>query len=114
MLILRDLLFKGCRHYADFLGSEEGISTNILAARLAGLEAEGMLIKQVDPEHGARFIYRPSEKCLELIPAMLEIIEWSEKWDANTGVPKSFISELRDDRVALAAKLKVQFQPLNS
>ncbi len=110
MLILRDLLFKGCKHYADFLGSEEGISTNILAARLVSLESEGMVHKEVDPEHGARFIYRPSEKCMELIPAMLEIIEWSEKWDRQTGVPDSFSIELKNDRAALASKIKAQLQ----
>jgi len=103
-------LFKDFKHYADFLNAEEGISTNILAARLNSLESEGMLRKLADPEHGARYIYRPTRKCLELIPAMLEIIEWSEKWDDNTGVPSDFIAEIRSDRIAFAKRLIAQFE----
>jgi hypothetical protein len=33
---MRDVLLRGKSHYRDFLASEEGIATNILADRLAG------------------------------------------------------------------------------
>ena len=32
LLLIRDMLFRGKRRYSEFLGSEEGISTNILPA----------------------------------------------------------------------------------
>ncbi len=95
MLILRDLMFKKARHYADFLNAGEGISTNILATRLAMLESEGIVAKRPDPDHGARFIYRLTEKGLGLVPAMLAIIDWSQTWDAQTEVPEEFITALR-------------------
>ena len=34
LLILRDIVFRGKKTYGEFLKSEEGIATNILAARL--------------------------------------------------------------------------------
>lgn len=103
---MRDMIFKGARHYADFLNDGDGISTNILAARLSHLEAEGIINKQTDPDHGARFIYTLTEKALDTIPAMLEIMMWAEKWDANTEVPKEFVDKVSQNRDAVVAHLR--------
>ena len=114
MLVLRDLMFKGARHFQDFLNAGEGIATNILTNRLKKLEEEGVVKKLPDPEHGARKIYQLTEKGLSLVPAMLEIIDWSEQWDSQTEVPKEFSTDLRADRAALASKiiedLKISYQ----
>ncbi len=37
LLILRDIVFRGKRTYGEFLRSEEGFATNILASRLVHL-----------------------------------------------------------------------------
>lgn len=105
LLILRDIVFKGARHYADFLNADEGISTNILAARLARLEAEGVLSKAQDGQNKTRYVYSLTEKGKALVPTLLEIMDWSETWDPHTEVPEAFIDELRQDRAALAAKI---------
>jgi DNA-binding HxlR family transcriptional regulator len=105
LLILRDIVFKGARHYADFLNAEEGISTNILAARLARLEAEGVLSKTQDDGNRTRFVYSLTDKGKALVPILLEIMDWSETWDPQTEVPEEFITELRRDRSALATKI---------
>ena len=105
MLILRDLMFKGARHYADFLNAGEGVSTNVLASRLAKLEAEGTVDKVADPDHGSRYIYYLTDKGLGLVPVMLEIIDWSEFWDAHTEVKPDFAEDLRQDRKALAGRI---------
>lgn len=105
LLVLRDLMFKGARHFQDFLNAGEGIATNILTNRLKKLEAEGLVRKLPDPEHGVRKIYQLTEKGLGLIPAMLEIIDWSETWDDQTEVPPDFAEDLRSDRQALAEKI---------
>ncbi|MEM9587122.1 MAG: helix-turn-helix domain-containing protein [Planctomycetota bacterium] len=105
LLILRDLIFLQARHYADFLNAGEGISTNILAARLATLESEGLVEKQPDPEHGKRFIYQLTNKGLDLVPAFLEIVRWANKWDKKTEVPVEFARELRKDSNTLAKRI---------
>jgi DNA-binding HxlR family transcriptional regulator len=46
LLIVRDLMFKGKSKYGEFLDSDEGISTNILAARLQRLEENGIINKR--------------------------------------------------------------------
>ena len=39
LLVMRDVLLRGKSHYREFAASEEHIATNILADRLARLEA---------------------------------------------------------------------------
>ena len=110
LLVLRDVLFMGKRYYHQFLASEERISTNILANRLRRLEAEGLIVKRRDPKHRRQFIYTPTQKSLDLLPVILEIIRWSAKYDEQTAAPRSFVRRLRNDRQGLmreiAAKCK--------
>jgi DNA-binding HxlR family transcriptional regulator len=96
-LIIRDLMFKGRNYYYEFIEAGEGISTNILAARLADLEKNGIIDKQKDPLKGSRYIYTLTEKGIELMPMMLAMMDWAEKYDVHTEVPKPFIDALRSD-----------------
>ncbi len=43
LLILRDLIFNNKSTYGEFLNTDEKIATNILADRLATLEAGGII-----------------------------------------------------------------------
>lgn len=83
LLIIRDLMFKEKHYYSEFLQSEEKIATNILADRLTKLEQEGIIIKNIDPSHGSKFIYKLSEKGIDLLPVLSEIVVWSAKYDGN-------------------------------
>ena len=42
-LVVRDLMFKGKRTYAEFAGSDEHISSSVLAARLRHLAEAGII-----------------------------------------------------------------------
>ena len=93
LLIVRDIIFWGKKTYSDFLKSDEGIATNILASRLAQLEDEGILIKNPHPTDKRKDVYTLTEKGLELIPLLVEIVAWSGKlleWQsvAGTGTPE--------------------------
>lgn len=98
-------MFKGRKYYHDFIEAGEGISTNILATRLADLESNGIINKEKDPEKGSRFIYSLTEKGKELMPMMLAMINWAEKYDEATEVPKEFIEKLRSDKQQLEQEL---------
>ena len=74
LLLVRDLMFKGKRHYGEFTDPEENISTNILADRLARLVENGIVDKRRDDEHRARFVYSLTEKGIDLAPMMLAMI----------------------------------------
>ncbi|MHA4807467.1 winged helix-turn-helix transcriptional regulator [Flavitalea flava] len=79
LLIIRDMLFEGKRHFRELLQSEEGIASNILTDRLNMLERKGVISKRSDPEHKQKFIYSLTEKGIDLLPLMAEIGTWSLK-----------------------------------
>lgn len=96
-MLIRDVLFMGKRYYGEFLEAGEGISTNILADRLGKLENSGIFTRHRDQNKKSKVYYLPTEKALELIPIFLSIIEWAERHDDNTEVPKDFIASYRID-----------------
>jgi DNA-binding HxlR family transcriptional regulator len=57
LLILRDIVFRGKRTYGEFLKSEEGFATNILASRLDHLIEAGILRREGDETDGRKGIY---------------------------------------------------------
>jgi DNA-binding HxlR family transcriptional regulator len=77
LLVLRDLMFGGKRHFRELLHSEEGISSNILADRLKRLIDHGILTKRDDPTHKQKAIYSLTERGIALLPILLEIGAWS-------------------------------------
>lgn len=98
LLVVRDLMFHGKRTYGEFLESDEGIATNVLADRLKRLEAEGSIEKVRDPENKRRVLYSLTDKGFDLGPLLVEMVLWSARHDADTGIPKEFIKQLENDR----------------
>ena len=84
LLILRDIVFRGKRTYGEFLKSEEGFATNILASRLERLINAGILQRDGDETDGRKDIYSLTEKGLDLIPMLFEMVLWSEKYDSRS------------------------------
>src|SRR5688500_8047024 len=72
LLVVRDLMLKGRNRYTDFLNAEERIATNVLADRLARLEADGIVEKEAAPR-GTSGRYRLTDKGVDLLPILLEI-----------------------------------------
>ncbi len=84
LLILRDIVFRGKHTYGEFLKSEEGFSTNILASRLSQLVEAGILQLEVHEADGRKGVYSLTEKGLELIPLLFEMVLWSAKHDSKS------------------------------
>jgi DNA-binding HxlR family transcriptional regulator len=77
LLVLRDLMFGGKRHFRELLQSDEGISSNILADRLKRLIDHGILTKRDDPTHKQKAIYSLTERGIALLPVLLQIGAWT-------------------------------------
>lgn len=84
LLIVRDLMFAGKRHYRELLQSEEGISSNILAERLGKLVEAGILTKQEDPSHKQKAIYSLTPMGVDLLPVLANIGIWGRRYLAVT------------------------------
>lgn len=98
LLIIRDIVYFGKKTYTEFLASEEGIATNILANRLAYLEQQGILTKQPRTTNERKEMYALTEKGLDLIPLLVEMANWSAKHDPQTGAPADWIALMKAKR----------------
>lgn len=108
LLIVRDLMFFEKRYYNEFLSSAEGISTNILADRLALLEQENFIEKNKDEAHKQKIIYSLTEKGIDLLPIILEIGLWSDKYAGSLLHDKKdiILGEAKKDRVKGVSDMK--------
>lgn len=97
LLIVRDLMFKDRRCFKDFLEAEERIASNILADRLARLEAAGLVSKRRDPTDGRRFVYRLTRKGIDLAPLLIEMILWAASYE-DTGAPEEVTASMRSNK----------------
>ena len=98
LLIIRDLMFGNKCTYNDFLKSEEGIATNILASRLKGLEENGVIEKSAHPNSKAKILYRLTPKGIDLLPVIMELYIWSDKYYEMPAELKATIKEAKKDK----------------
>lgn len=98
LLIIRDLMFGNKCTYNDFLKSAEGIATNILASRLKGLDENGIIEKSAHPDSKAKILYRLTQKGIDLLPIIMEIYIWSDKYLAMPADIKATIKEAKKDK----------------
>ena len=108
LLIVRDIVFAGKKTYGEFLKSEEGFATNILASRLAFLEEQGILSKAPSSADKRKDLYTLTEKGLDLIPILLDIVVWSAKHDpkSNARRRKEFIARLNRSAQKVSEEVK--------
>lgn len=91
-MILR-AAFNGLHHFEEFLGAL-GIARNILSNRLARLVEHGIMKREPLPDDRRKIEYRLTEKGFDLLPAMLALRQWGEKY--GIGIPSNPV--LCDDR----------------
>ncbi|WP_370962164.1 winged helix-turn-helix transcriptional regulator [Amycolatopsis sp. cg9] len=76
LLVLRDVVFGGARHFRELLGGAERISSNVLADRLAVLVEHGLLTRAGDPSHKQKVTYSLTERAIELVPVLVQLSAW--------------------------------------
>jgi DNA-binding HxlR family transcriptional regulator len=81
LLIIRDLL-RGIHKYQDLLDSLNGISTNLLAERLARLTEEGLVVRTLYSQKPPRAAYHLTEQGQQLAAVVDSLFEWGVKWRA--------------------------------
>lgn len=84
LVLVRDLLL-GKSRYSDFLDSPEGITTNILADRLAMMERQGLIEKSRYQDNPPRHAYALTTKGEALLPVLQAMCRW-----ANAHVPETW------------------------
>src|SRR5947209_19981243 len=98
LIIIRDIVYFGKKTYGEFLASDEGMATNILASRLAHLEQQGIVVKKLSERDKRKEEYVLTEKGLDLIPVLVERANWSAQYDPHTAAPAAWIALMKADR----------------
>jgi DNA-binding HxlR family transcriptional regulator len=98
LLIIRDMMFLNKNTYGDFLKSDEGIATNILASRLQGLEESKIIEKLDHPGSKAKILYRLTQKGIDLLPILVEMYLWSDKYFTIPDEIRAMIEEGKKDK----------------
>ena len=80
-LVVRELLL-GPRRYTDLLDGLPGVGTNILAARLAALQAGGVVTKRSLPAPTAVTVYELTDAGRALAPTVRSLSAWGEQHGA--------------------------------
>jgi DNA-binding HxlR family transcriptional regulator len=111
LLILRDAMFRKYSRFSQFQRSL-GLATNILAKRLEGFVAAGLMERRQTGGTGEQAEYLLTSKGLELKPAIIALTEWGDKW-VQPG-PILFRDESDGERVELQLRRVTDGATVNS
>lgn len=102
ILILRDMMLYGKKHFNELLDSVEGVNSKTLSLRIKELEGDGLIKRHVFDEMPLRVEYELTEKAMKLRPILEKMGEFSTRYCATDVFrdrkPRPFdavISELR-------------------
>jgi len=99
-------MFKGKRHYNEFLEAGEKVSTSVLGDRLKKLEENGIISKSEDSVKKSRIRYSLTQKGIDLLPLLLEMIIWGGLNDELTESPKEFMDQAINNKEQLIEKIR--------
>lgn len=85
LLIIRDTLY-GVRRFEDFQ-RDLGIARNVLTNRLNELVEAGVLERRLYEEHPPRSEYVLTAKGRELLPVILAMMWWGDRWTGDGPAP---------------------------
>lgn len=108
LLILRDITYFGKHTFKDFASSSERITTSVLTNRLTNLEEQGILSKHPHATDKRVSVYRLTEKGLDLVPVLLEMMAWGTKYDPQSAGhrKKAFVARIRKEQSTLSREVK--------
>lgn len=104
LLVIRDAFF-GIRRFSDFQASL-GIAKNILSDRLLRLVEHGILSRVDAGDTGQRYEYELTEKGESLLPVLIALREWSDRWVFGAGREPIIVTDRRTGR--RVQKLKIR------
>lgn len=104
IVIIKQMIIEDRNTFKKLSEGEEAIATNILSSRLKMLEQMGLLTKEKMPDNKKVNLYILTEKGLNLLPVIVELVIWSD------GNLREFHSTLmQDERLDYILNNKEEF-----
>lgn len=88
-LVLREVLL-GRRRFAD-IRDRLGVAPNILSDRLQTLLDHGLLEQRRYGRHPEAHEYVPTQKGIDITPALIALAEWGDRYAAPKGPPRVYV-----------------------
>ncbi len=89
LVVVRDLI-AGKSKFREFMASPEGITSNILADRLARMEANGLVSRRPYQERPVRHAYALTPRGKALKPILQTMCRWANSEFAETWTPPEY------------------------
>lgn len=105
LVVLRDLLLANKRTFSE-LGGPERIPTNTLTERLDRLERAEIIVRRRDPNDGRRRTYVPTERGLELIPILVDLLVWGVEHGMGTAHADLAVAARKNRKQVIARAMK--------
>ena len=105
LLILRDIMFNGKNSFLEFRASSEKISSAVLTEKLNTLLSEGIVSKVTSPKNASKFLYLITDKGIELVPVMMEFLDWGSRYNPDGG-PKPLLDRIKQSKKQAIAELQ--------
>jgi DNA-binding HxlR family transcriptional regulator len=86
LLVIRDAHFAGLTRFTDFQRSL-GIATNVLRDRLEAFVEVGIMTRRRYSEAPEQHEYLLTEMGRDLVPTLVALTEWGDRWAAPDGRP---------------------------
>ena len=124
LLAVRELALRGPSRYTDLRDGLPGIATNLLADRLRGLEAAGLVTREEAPPPIATTLFRLTPRGEGLKPVLDELMRWGlplmvEQQDEDAvrshwlaGALEVSLSDRRPDEDPVTLELHVGDEPI--
>jgi DNA-binding HxlR family transcriptional regulator len=102
LLIMRNALFAGHTRFGEFQLSL-GIATNVLTARLEHLVLAGVMERMP----GDTAEYHLTDRGRDLLPVLVALTEWGDRWSAPSGKPVLYRHEAGQHSVRMQLSCEI-------
>jgi len=92
----------------EILQSRQKIATNILENRLQLLEENGIITRSPYPDNKVKGFYQLSAKGIDLIPALIEIGLWGEKYLSGATESSTFFRDVKKNKAKFVSAITVK------
>ena len=105
LLILRDIIFSGKNSWLEWKNASEGIAPSVLTDRVNLLMNEGLIKKKISDTNASKFLYYLTDKGLDLIPIMVDMMEFGSNYHPEGG-SKYWLKKIKSSRAKTVQELR--------
>ena len=74
----------------------------------------GVIVSKVYEKHRSQKVYSLTQKGIDLIPVLVEIMVWSAKYDNELAITEDFLLAAQTDRDGLISRIRVRLEAAKS